>query len=369
MSKDYYKILGVDKQATEGDIKKAYRTLAHQYHPDRPSGNEARFKEINEAYQVLSNKEKRTQYDRFGQAFDHSTGSWPGGAGGWPSGMDFGFDFDPNNINFEDMGGLGDMFDFIFEGMGVKRKRRTYQRGADVQVDLVITLEEAFRGVETNVTLETFDACGHCSGAGHFTKEGYTTCAACNGRGEIKENQRSFFGSFAKVKRCEKCFGAGQIPNKSCLKCSGVGRVRAKRLVQVGVVPGVSDGQFIKITKGGEAGERGAERGDLYVRISIKPHAYFRRDGDNLITAHKLDIIDVLLGKPIAVRTISGGARSVTIPTDHNLNEPLHIRGEGMPKLGSYGRGDLFVQFIVRVPKKLSTKAKKILDDLRREVE
>ncbi len=351
-AKDYYKILGVEKGATEDDIKKAYRKLAHQFHPDRPSGDEKKFKEINEAYQVLSNKDKRGQYDRFGRTFE---------------GQDFGFGFDPNNINFEDLGNMGDMFDMFFEGLGVKRKRRAYQRGADLEIEQVITLEDAFHGLETKVKFKTFDICKDCNGLGHFSKEGLTQCSACGGRGEIKENRNTFFGSFSQVKTCDKCFGIGQIPNKSCKNCSGTGRFKAEKEIKVDIVSGIADGQIIKVAKAGEAGERGAEKGDLYIRVRVRPHTEFIREGEHLVVKKELNLIDVLLGNKISVRTISGGTLNIEIPENYNLNEPYRVKGEGMPRLGGYGRGDLFIQFQVKTPK-LNSKVKKLLDEFKKEL-
>lgn len=363
MNKDYYKILGVEKNASEDDIKKAYRRLAHQFHPDRPTGNEQKFKEINEAYQVLSNQEKRHQYDRFGRVFDGPTGS-PFGEGG----IRFDFGFDPGSVPFEDLGGLNDAFDVFFEGLGMKRKRRSYQRGADLEIGQEITLEEAFRGAERAVTLETFDACAACAGLGHFPKEGFAVCGACAGRGEIRENRRTFFGNFSQVIVCDKCFGTGQIPHKACVKCGAAGRLKTDKKITLTVVPGVADGQIIKIAKAGEAGERGAEKGDLYIRVKIKPHPYFTREGDDLLVKEKLDLVDVLLGKKLSVKTIGGGALLMEIPEQWNLNEKLRVRGEGMPKLGGYGRGDLYLQFEIKTPKRLNARAKKKLEELQEEL-
>lgn len=357
MAKDYYKILGVEKTATEDDIKKAYRKLAHEFHPDRPSGDEKKFKEINEAYQILSNKDKRSQYDRFGS-----------GMGGFSADGGFGFGFDPSNINFEDLGNMGDVFDMFFEGLGVKRKRRAYQRGADLEVEQAISLENSFHGLETKIKFKTFDICKDCNGLGHFPKEGLTQCAACGGRGEIKENRNTFFGSFSQVKTCDKCFGVGQVPNKICKACSSAGRIKVEKEIKVDIVPGIADGQIIKVSRAGEAGERGAEKGDLYVRVRVRPHAEFKRQGDDLFVKKELILTDVLLGNKISVKTISGGALSIEIPENYNLNEPYKVKGEGMPRLGGYGRGDLFIQFEVRTPRKLSAKAKKLLDEFKKEI-
>jgi len=370
MTKDYYKILGVEKSANEEDIKKAYRKLAHQHHPDKAGGNEQKFKEINEAYQVLSNKQKRQQYDRFGRTFDGSTGSphsGPFGQGGPFGGFDFRgfqdgveFGFDPSNL--EDLGGVSDIFDAFFEGLGMKR-RKTYHRGADMELTKEITLEEAFRGTAEKLNFETLTACKHCGGQGHFSKEGFTKCSACDGRGEVRENRQTFFGQFSQVRPCSKCQGQGQIPNKICHQCSGSGRIKGSQLVEISIAPGIMDGQLIKIAGAGQAGERGAGAGDLYVRIKVKPHHTFQRIHDDLIIKKNLNMLDALLEKKIEVPTLAGGKINVEIPEDFDLRERLRILGEGMPRLGSHSRGDLYVEFQIKTPKKLNPKLKKLLED------
>ncbi|MBI4992141.1 MAG: J domain-containing protein [Candidatus Harrisonbacteria bacterium] len=349
MAKDYYKILGVDKSANEEEIKKAYRKLAHQYHPDKSGGDEKKFKEINEAYQILSSKEKRTQYDRFGRVSDAS-----GGFGGFDfsrgtdGGFDFGFGFDPSNL--EDLSNVSDIFDAFFEGLGVKR-RKTYHRGADIEVLKEITLEEAFHGMTSAFNFETYMPCSECGGLGHFQKDGFTKCNICDGRGEIRETRQSFFGQFSQVRICAKCHGEGEVPNKLCKSCAGSGRINSKRNVEITIAPGIADGQLIKVVGAGQAGERGAGVGDLYVRIKVKPHHTFKRIGNDMVVKKDLDILAVLVGKKIEIPTLSGGKLQVEIPVGFNLREKLRISGEGMPRFGSHGRGDLYVDFDIKIPK------------------
>jgi molecular chaperone DnaJ len=369
MPDDYYKILGVEKGASEEDIKSAYRKLAHKYHPDKAGGDDTMFKKINEAYQVLSNRERRAQYDRFGKAFDGSGGGTHGGAGfdwrNFADGVEFGFD----GRGFEDVGNISEIFDAFFEGMGVKRKRRAYERGADLELTETITLEEAFRGTVKSVKFKAFVACEKCAGLGHFPKEGFTDCAACDGRGEIQESRRSFFGDFTQVRACAKCRGMGKIAKKMCAACSGVGRVSSEKAVELTIAPGIDDGQVIKVSKAGEIGERGAEPGDLYVRIRVKPHEIFRRDGENLIVKQEANLIDLLAHRSVEVKTIGGGKLQLEVPPGFRLGEKLIASGEGMPRLGGFGRGKLFVDLDVRVPKKLTDKAKKLLEELKKELE
>lgn len=366
--KDYYKILGIEKSASEDDIKKAYRRLAHQYHPDKAGGNADKFKEISEAYQTLSSKEKRAQYDRFGRTF---SGGSPFGDGfdfrtfSQEDGGGFEFGFDPRG--FEDAGNLSDVFDALFEGLGVRR-RKTYQRGADLETVQEITLEESFSGAAKIVQLKTFVKCADCGGQGHEAAAGLEKCSVCDGKGEIRESRNTFFGSFSQVRACSKCFGSGQIPKKSCSVCGGSGRARQQKEIGFNILSGVADGQIIKISGAGEAGERGAANGDLYVRIKVKPHSIFERRGDELLVKKELNIVDALLGKELEIPGISGGAIRVEIPAGFNLKEDLRIRGEGMPKLGTRNRGDLLIIFDIKTPKKLSVKAKKLLEELGREI-
>lgn len=375
MEKDYYKILGVEKSASEDDIKVAYRKLAHRYHPDKKGGNEQMFKKINEAYQVLSNKEKRAQYDRFGGIFG---GGFSGGGG--PFGRDFGgfsarggpaegWEFGFDTQGFEDLGNLGDVFDAFFEGLGVKRKRRSYRRGSDLELTQEITLEEAFRGAVKPVKFKTFISCRECSGLGYFPKDGFTNCVSCDGRGEIQESRQTFFGNFAQVRTCSKCLGAGKIPNKICSSCSGKGRIQSEKIIELTIAPGVDEDQLIKVSKGGEIGERGAEAGDLYVRIKIKPSDFLKRAGDDLIIRQEVNLIDLLLEHKVEVKTISGGKIKVDIPSGYKLGDQLVVSGEGMPRLGGYGRGRMLVDLEVKMPKKFNERAKKILEEMRKELE
>jgi molecular chaperone DnaJ len=368
--KDYYNILGVAKTASEEEIKKAYRKLAHQYHPDKSSGNEQKFKEISEAYQVLSDKNKRAQYDRFGNA-EPMGGFGTGGAqwGGFPGGV-------PPNWEgmgeMGDMGDFGDIFETFFEGLGVRPRRKTYEKGSDLEIQEQITLEEAFRGVTKTLKLRTFTQCAKCKGNGAEPGSSFEKCATCDGQGEIREQRRTFFGSFSQVKTCEKCHGSGQIPKKPCAVCKGAGRVEADREVRVDILAGIEDNQLIKINGMGEAGERGTAAGDLYVRVRVRPHFTFQRHGNDLIVSRELKVLDLLLGKKIEVPTISGKNISVEVPAGFNLKEPFRVSGEGMPRIGggsflSAARGDLLVNFVIKAPKKPSGKAKQLLEELQKE--
>lgn len=361
---DYYKILGVSKGASEEDIKKAFRRLAHQYHPDK-GGDEKKFKELNEAYQVLGDKQKRAQYDRFGRVF----------SGGEPHAGGFGFGFGSSpfgEVHFDfggDMGDLGDVFDAFFEGMGVRQKRRTYRSGSDAEMIVEITLEEAFRGTEKTLTYETFAPCKSCGGQGHDPAAGSETCSVCAGRGEIKEARQSFFGSFMQVKPCLKCFTTGQIPKKICEGCRGTGRIRSQNSVRIQIRPGIADNQIITVKGAGEAGERGSEHGDLYIRVRVKKHPVFDRRGDDLVLEKEVNLLHLLLGKRIEIPTVSGNRLHIEIPAGFDLRQPLRIPGEGMPKAQGHGRGNLYVGLELKLPRKVSVRAKKLLEDLEGEAE
>jgi len=388
--KDYYKILGINKAASDEEVKKAFRKLAHRYHPDK-GGDEKKFKEINEAYQVLSNKEKRNQYDRFGQVFSAGGGpaydgegagfGWPFGAGQTGGPYGFGEAGPFGEVKFSagggpasawdfggDFGDLGDIFDAFFEGLGVRQKRRTYERGADIQILQEISLEEAFRGIEKKIKYPVSVACEKCAGLGHDVKAGFDKCSVCAGRGEIKETRRSFFGDFVQVKTCDKCFGAGQLPKKICDFCRGSGKVKSEKNITIEIRPGISDGQIIKVQGGGEAGERGTKEGDMYIRIKIKPHPVFKRQGDDLMIKKEINLIDLLLQKKVDTPTIGGNRLAVEIPANFDLKNNLRISGEGMPKFNGFGRGDLILELSIKTPKNLNPKVKKILEDLEGEI-
>ncbi len=363
---DYYKILGINKGASEEEVKKSFRKLAHKYHPDKKGGDEKKFKEINEAYSVLSDKKKREQYDKYGKVFEGAGQEWRGEPfGGFGGAGDFGFEFGGT-------GDLSDIFEAFFEGMGVKSRRRTYRRGADVEIIQEITLEESFSGTKREIKYKIAVSCDKCAGKGYDEKAGFDKCDVCGGQGEIKEMRKTFFGNFAQVKSCKKCFGNGQIPKNSCRHCGGSGKIAGERAVKLEIYPGVDNGQIIQIKGVGEAGESGAEAGDLYARIKIKHHPIFERRGNDLLIKKEISLINILLGKKIEIPAITGEKLTVEIPEDFDLRQPLTIPGKGMPVFGSpaggFGRGNLIVEFKIKTPKKLSAKAKKILEELEREI-
>ncbi|MBI5221119.1 MAG: J domain-containing protein [Candidatus Liptonbacteria bacterium] len=370
MSKDYYKILGVARGASGEEIKKAYRRLAHQFHPDKPGGNEQKFKEVNEAYQTLSDNNKRVQYDRFGTA---EQPGWAGaGAAGPGAGWNWSWGEGGNSQVFTDFGDLSDIFDVMFDGGGIRPRRRTYQQGSDLEVVREITLEESFQGATKTINLRTYIVCKHCRGQGAEAGVATKACGACDGRGEVREQRRTFFGQFSKLRACEICRGAGQIPEKLCSACKGNGRVMNERSIVVEILPGVPNDQIVKIIGAGEAGERGAAAGDLYVRVKVKAHSRFERRGDDLVVRKEIAVYDLLLGRKIDLPTVEGRTIQVELPTHFNLKEYLRVPGEGMPRFGgstrlATGRGDLLVDLTLKTPKKLGAKEKAILERLEKE--
>jgi molecular chaperone DnaJ len=367
--KDYYEILGVPRDASEEEIKKAFRRLAHKYHPDKEGGDEKKFKEINEAYQVLSDKNKRAQYDRFGRTFGKESG-FGGFSSGPFGGFDFGNfgDFDASQFGFDD---IEDILGSFFGGG--RRKSYQKQRGNDIQVVIEITLKEAFFGTKKDISFRTFIVCPKCSGFGYDKSAGTKKCDVCRGTGEVREQRNSFFGSFVQIRECEKCFGTGQAPNKICAECGGSGRVMGTKNITIDIKPGVYSGQVIKIQNQGEAGLRGKPAGDLFVKINIAPDKNFKIDGDNLIVHKNISFSDILKGKEIEIETISGKIIKVPIPPNHDIREDIVIKGEGMNKsLGLFGkvtRGDLIVKLHLKTPKKFSHKALKLAKELADELE
>ena len=351
---DYYDILGINKSATDEEIKKAYRKLAHQYHPDKNGGDEQKFKEINEAYQILSDRQKRSQYDRFGNAY----------SGGNPFGAGQNASWDINFDGFEGMEDLEDIFGTFFGGLGMHQKRRTYKKGGDIELLAEISLEEAQAGKVVELEYETYVQCGTCVGVGYTKGTAFKKCEYCGGNGQIKETRNTFFGGFAHVVSCPECRGAGEKPETACGDCKGPGRVRQRHKAKVDVREGVESGQIIKIKGMGEAGENNAGSGDLYVKILVDPHPVFERRGEDLICKKNIGVIDVLLGRKIEVKDLKGVQLDVEVPMGKNIFEEVRVKGHGMT-----ARGDLVIKLEVETPKHLSRKAKELLEDLSQEFE
>jgi molecular chaperone DnaJ len=349
MKKDYYEILGVSRSASAEEIKKAYRKLAHKYHPDKQGGDEAKFKEVNEAYQVLSNAEKRKQYDQFGQTFN--------GAGGGQG--PFGGGFNGAQWNWSNAGGFedfGDIFETVFGG---GRKKTSRHSGSNLEVHIAIDLEDVRKGKKTEVDFTTLVACKTCNGIGYNEKKGTKKCTACDGKGEKREVRQTILGQIAQVVPCSTCGGRGYIPNETCKACTGTGRVQGKRHVDISIPAGIEDGQIIRMSGMGEAGERNAGTGDLYVRVRVRPHKTFVRRGNDLHISIPVTMLTILRGESVSVPLLGGDTKKIHIPTGHPLSEPVRVKGEGVTS-----RGDLVISLEIKTPQKVDKKAQPLLDDL-----
>ncbi len=361
MAKDYYDILGVARGASADEIKKAYRKMAHKHHPDKDGGNEAQFKEVNEAYQVLSNKEKRAQYDQFGQTFNGSGGG--AGSGGF-GGFDFSqYQQDSGGQGFEfNFGGdgMGDIFSEMFGGGGNRRSRR----GRDLQVDIEISFAEMIRGVKKEISLYKSVRCSRCEGAGGEPESKENTCSTCKGSGHVQKRMQTILGTIAQTVVCDTCNGKGKTFDQKCTKCKGVGQYREEVRETVEIPAGIHDGQAVAMSGRGEVGEGGTMAGDLIVSVHVIPDNRFMRDGNDIRTEKHISFAQAVLGDKIVIETVEGDVK-MKIPAGTQSGEIYRIRGKGVPKLRGIGHGDHLVVVIVDVPTKLSREEKKLIEQLR----
>ncbi len=362
MAKDFYDILGVARDASDQEIKKAYRTLAHKYHPDKAGGDEQKFKEVNEAYQVLSNKDKRAQYDRFGQTFQ--------GASGASGGFD-GFDFSQfsqgagaQGVHF-DFGGSGfeDLFSQMFSG-GMRDAQRAGRSGRDVQVDVEITFAEMITGVTKKVTVYRAVQCATCNGTGGAPGSEPQQCATCHGSGHIQKRVQTILGTMMQTAVCDTCHGRGTTYAKACTTCKGAGQYRDDVHEQIDIPAGIADGQSVVISGRGEPGERGSRAGDLIVTVHIAPSKTFVRDENHIRTQQHVTFAQAALGDKVTVETVDGPV-TMKVPAGTQSGELYRIRGKGVPKLRGMGRGDHIVEVIVDVPTSLTRAQKKLIMQLR----
>lgn len=355
MAKDYYQTLGIDKKASKDEIKKAFRTLAHKYHPDKKTGDDAKFKEINEAYSVLSDDQKRAQYDQFGSA-GPNMGSGFGGGQGF-EGFDFSqFTQGGNGFEFD----FGDIFGDVFGGGG----RRQTKRGRDISIDTELTFEESVFGVERTVLLNKVSKCDTCGGNGSEKGTEQITCTKCNGNGSIREVKRTFFGQFETNATCDTCHGTGKIPKVKCSTCRGEGVLKKETEIKVKIPAGIDNGEMIRLSGGGEA-ISGGQSGDLYIKIYVKKHPIFRKEDVNLVMDLPVKLTDALLGSEVSIKTLDGEIL-LKVPEGLKHGEILKIKGKGVPYEKGY-RGDILIKTSVVMPTKLSKSAKKAIQDLKNE--
>lgn len=356
--KNYYDILGVTKTASEEEIKSAFRKLAHKYHPDKKGGDEKKFKEASEAYAVLSDKKKRAEYDAYGGTFAGGQSRQRGGFGGF----DFS-DFAQGNANFGDQEfDLGDIFGEFFGGAA--RGGSGKRRGRDVSVDIELPFREAIFGTERRMLIAKMGVCETCEGTGAKKGTKRTTCASCNGKGEIREARNTFFGNFTTTRTCPRCLGRGEVPEHPCDTCKGQGVAKREEEIHVIVPAGVSDGEMIRMPGRGEVAA-GGTAGDLYVKLHVKADKTFTREGNNLLTVLRLKLTDALLGGEFKIETLDGGV-SVSVPQGVTHGELIRVRERGVPH-GRGARGDLLVRVEIQFPKKLSREANSLVEKLRAE--
>ncbi|MAG60475.1 molecular chaperone DnaJ [archaeon] len=354
--KDYYKTLGVEKNATKADIKKAFKKLAMKYHPDRAPEEkkeefEEKFKTISEAAAILGDEKKRQQYDQFG------SNAFGGGDGG--QGFQ-GFDFSDimSQFRFGNFGNQDDIFEQIFGGGGRRRGRKVY-RGSDLLYDLDISLEKVHSGLSEEIKLNKLDHCSECQGKGG---KNISTCSDCNGSGYTRVTRRTPFGVFQQQAPCGSCHGEGEKASEVCHECDGEGLIRDRSKITVKIPAGVSDGMRLRVSSKGEAGRNGGPHGDLYVRIHVKEHKFFERQDDDLHVSVPISFYIASLGGEIEVPTIAGSA-TLKIPKGTDSETIFRMKGKGLPKLRGSGNGDQMVKVTIQVPKKLSKKQKKALED------
>ena len=360
MSKDYYKILGISKTASQDEVKAAFRRLAIEHHPDK-GGNAEKFKEINEAYQALGDVGKRKQYDQFGSGFENmNRGGFGGGQN--PFGQGFG-GFQNGNINFED---LGDIFGDIFNFGGGGRTSKRESRGKDIEIDLSIDFMESVFGVEREVELYKNSECDACGGSGAEPGSKVSTCSRCKGNGKLEQIARSFLGSYRTVVTCDVCNGSGKKAEKECKKCRGNGISKQSKKIEIKVPAGVSDGETLRLSGQGEA-SRGGRSGDLYINLRVRDHNIFNRDGFNILSKIIINFPDATLGLRRDVETVDGPVE-VKIPAGIQSGQIMRLSGKGIPYLRRNGRGDHLLEIVVETPKHLSRKQKKLIEELKEEL-
>ena len=349
MSKDYYEVLGIQKGSSKDEVKKAFRKMSSKYHPDKKTGDEEKYKEITEAYSVLSNDQKKAEYDTYGQSFNGA-----GGGGGFNP-QDFQGGFGGQNFEFD----INDIFsNFGFGGGGQQAKR-----GRDVSIDINLKFEESIFGVTRKLLITKNNTCTHCEGSGAKKGTDTESCSTCGGQGKVRENRQSIMGSFTTVRECNHCNGNGKIPKEKCGHCAGAGVARTEEEISIKVPAGIQNGEVVRMTGRGEAMPNG-QPGDLYIKIHVEAHSSIKRDGSTLTANLPIKLTDALLGTTYKVETLDGEV-DIKIPAGITHGELLRIKGKGVPYNNS--RGDFMVRVSVETPKKLSRQARKLIDQLKEE--
>ncbi len=363
---DYYKTLGVEKNASQEEIKKAYRALLRKFHPDR-GGDEKKMKEINIAYQVLGDKEKRAQYDKFGRTFEGAAGGQ--GFGGFDfgnfwqqagagAGAGAGFDFE----------NLGDIFEEFFGSRMRRGEREDIKRGDDIELEVALDLGQILEDSTEEVVISKYIQCSRCSGVGAEPGTKVKECKTCRGTGKVQQMQRTFFGTITRHTVCPDCGGQGNVPEKPCNVCKGEGRIKSKEKIKIQIPAGVDSGQVIRFQGGGDAGRRGGRAGDLYVKINVKPHSLFERKGDDLYTEKEINFSQATLGDEIEIPSLEKNKKiMLKIPKNTDSGKVFKITGKGIPHFNGFGKGNLYVFVHIRTPKTLTRKQKELIKKLRQE--
>ena len=360
MAKNYYDTLGIDKKASKDDIKKAFRKLAHQHHPDKNGGDATKFKEASEAYAVLSDDKKRAEYDTYGKTFNESGGFNPGAQGfGGFDGFDFSGMGGAEGMEFD----LGDIFGQFFGG-GRSSQTARQKRGSDISIDVEISFSEAVFGTERKVIINKTSLCDACHGSTAEPGSSMKTCPTCNGKGKVHETRSSLLGTFSTVRPCSTCNGAGKIPEVKCKKCHGLGVNKKQEEISVRIPGGINDGEMIRLGGAGEA-IAGGSAGDLYVKVHVKKHPIFRKEGFNIIMDLNIKLSTALLGDEYDIETLDGSIK-IKIPAGIGFNEILRVKGKGVP-IERNKRGDLLAKVHIQLPNKLSRSAAKLIEDLKKE--
>ncbi|MDD2935279.1 MAG: molecular chaperone DnaJ [Candidatus Pacebacteria bacterium] len=354
MQEDYYKILGVEKNSSKTEIKKAFHKLAHKYHPDKKGGDEAMFKKISEAYSVLSDDNKRSEYDAYGRVFSGGgNGAGSQGFNGF-EGFDFS-QFQQGGMEFD----LGDIFGDLFGGA-----RKRTRRGNDISIDLELDFKDAIFGTQRKVYVTKNSICDVCSGTGAKEKSENITCPVCNGNGQIHETKRSILGTFSTVKTCENCSGTGKVPKEKCHSCHGAKIKKGQSEIKINIPAGIDNGEMIRLSGAGEA-IAGGQSGDLYIKIHVAKHKFLRKEGNNLAMNLNIKLSDALMGGEYNIEVLDEKIK-LKIPAGINFGEVLRIKEKGVP-MGGTRRGDLLVKINIQIPTKLNKRTKKLIEELKAE--
>ena len=368
--RDFYEVLGVSKTATDDELKKAYRKLAKKYHPDANQDNkkeaEAKFKEVNEAYETLSDPQKRRMYDQFGTADPQGFGGFGGGAGG-PFGNGY-YSYTSSGFDgFSDFGDLGDIFSTFFGGgarNGARQQARGPRKGADLNLNLDITFEEAFLGVEKEISITRPETCSTCSGSGARPGTTVTKCSACNGTGTVRQIQNTILGQMQTTRTCTECHGTGEVIKEPCDTCKGKGTVRKQAKITVKIPAGIDNKQTVVLRKEGEPGEKGGPKGDLYITVRVKKSNVFTREGTNVVCEVPITITQATLGAELKIPMVDGSVEKFTIPDGTQTGTKFTIKEKGFQSLNSAAKGNFIFTVVVQTPKKLNKEQRELLEKL-----